>query len=637
VHSITYFYGKYEQAMKKIYLLAGALATGLVATAQLIPMSIPAKNAKNLLGVTKKKVTSAEKAQGDVIWSNNFSTTSDWTISNAGAAGTPPHTAGDWAIVNAMPASLTSQAPTYGFPAAMTSASGGNFALVNSDAAGGSATQNAYLTTAVGIDLATLLSNNGSAANAPMYLEFNEIYRNYYDETYVSISNDDGATWVEFEVNPVAEVPVNTNSIDPEVEVLNITSVIGAGNWGSDVRIRFRYQGAWDWFWGVDDVKLVEAWDNDVKVTNFYQETPAGSSQELDYFIVNQSQASFPGLTFGAKILNNGSLAQAGVALNATDGGTYDETGTAVALPFAGTDSISVTVPYMLPSIVGDYDVDVASVLTGVTDSDLDNNSTTMTIRRDQYLYGRDDGNRISAISGVQGATDAALKIGNVMEFFDNMDINFIQIRMSGAAADAGLEIFGEIQLYNPGTQEYEFFAETSPYVLQAADVNGFVTLPIDGGAVSVAPGDVILLLAGHNGGTSVPTFGLAQATEEQTVLLYSGNDAISYLGTPNAVMIRVSDQPLALDENTADFSVNVFPNPAVNEAAVSFELTNSADVTLTVTDLAGKVVYTNVLGNTAAGKHSVDINTALLASGVYAVNFSANNAVVTKKLVVRK
>lgn len=623
--------------MKKIYLLAGALATGLVATAQINPVSIPAKNSKNQPGFAKKSLSSTEKAQGDVLWSNNFTTASDWTISNAGAAGTPPHTAGDWAIVNALPTSLTSQIPTYGFPAAMVSTSGGNFALVNSDAAGGTATQNAYLTTAVGIDLATLLSANASAANATMYLEFNEIYRNYYDGTFVSISNDGGVTWVEFEVNPETEVPVNTNSSSPEVEILNITSVIGAGNWGTDVRIRFRYQGAWDWFWGIDDVKLVEAWDNDVKVTNFYQATPAGSSQVLDYYLVNQSQASFPGLTFGAKVLNNGSLAQTGVALNATDGGTYDETGTAVALPFAGTDSISVTVPYMLPSIVGDYNVDVASVLTGVTDSDLDNNSKTMTIRRDQYLYSRDDGNRISAISGVQGATDAPLKIGNVMEFFDAMDINFIQIRMSGAAADAGLEIFGEIQLYNPGTQAYEFLAETSPYVLQAADVNGFVTLPIDGGAVSVAPGDVILLMAGHNGGTSVPAFGLAQATEEQTVLLYSGTSNISYLGTPNAVMIRVSDQPLALDENTADFSVNVFPNPAVNEAAVSFELTNSADVTLTVTDLAGKVVYTNVLGNTAAGQHSVGINTAALAGGVYAVNFSANNAVVTKKLVVKK
>ncbi|ASS49888.1 MAG: hypothetical protein A3D31_09925 [Candidatus Fluviicola riflensis] len=623
--------------MKKVYLLTGALAVGFAVNAQYNQASY-ASTPRNMPGYANKKVSSIEKAEGDVIWLNDFTTASDWTISNAGAAGVPPHTAGDWAIVNAMPTSLTDQIPTYGFPGAMLSTSGGNFALVNSDAAGGSATQNAYLTTAAGIDLATLLSTNGSAANAPMYLEFTEIFRHYYDENYVSISNDGGATWVEFQVNAAPEVPVNTNSGNPDIEVVNITSVIGAGNWGSDVRIRFRYQGAWDWFWGIDDVKLVEAWDNDVKITNYFQETPVGT-QELDYYIVNQSQTSFPGVTFGAKVTNNGSLAQAGVALNADapSAGSYNETGTAVALPFGASDSVSITVPMMVPATIGDYPVALTAELTGVSDSDASNSSSSMSIRRDQWLYSRDDNNRISAISGVVGADGAALKVGNVMEIFDDMDITFIQIRLTGTASNEGLEMFGEIQKYNPGTDAYEFLCETSPYIIQSTDLDEFVTLPIDGGAVSVVPGDILLVMAGHNGGNDVPGFGLAQATEEQTVLLYSGADDISYLGTPNAVMVRISDQTLSVNENEADFSVNVFPNPAVNEAKVSFELTNTSDVTVTVTDLAGKVVYTNNLGNTTAGKHSIEINTAALAGGIYTVNFNANNAIVTKKLVVKK
>jgi phage baseplate assembly protein gpV len=179
--------------------------------------------------------------------------------------------------------------------------------------------------------------------------------------------------------------------------------------------------------------------------------------------------------------------------------------------------------------------------------------------------------------------------------------------------------------------------ATANTYVIQSGDLNSFVTLPIDGGAVTVNAGDVLLVMVGHNGGAEVPGFGLAQATEEQTVLLYSDGGTISYLATPNAVMVRLSDQTLAVEENTADFSVNVFPNPSVNEATVSFELTNTSDVTLTVTDLAGKTVYTNNLGNTTAGKHNVEINTAVLAGGIYTVNFSANNTIVTKKLVVKK
>ncbi len=634
VQTINYFYEKYEQAMKKIYLLAGALATGLVATAQINPVSIPAKNSKNQPGFAKKSLSSTEKAQGDVLWSNNFTTASDWTISNAGAAGTPPHTAGDWAIVNAMPGSLTSQIPTYGFPAAMLSASGGNFALIDSDGAGPT-TQNAYLTTTAGIDLASILATNGSAANAPIYLEFTEIYRNYYDGTFVAISNDGGVTWVEFEVNPEAEVPVNTNSGNPEVEVLNITSVIGAGNWGSDVRIRFHYLGDYDWFWGVDDVKLVEAWDNDVKVTEWHQGTDVTTTLGLDYFIVNQSQASFPGVTFGAEIFNNGSLSQAAVSLTGDCAAlSYAQTGSSVALPIAGIDSLTITTPMIPTATVGDYVVDLSLDLGANTDSELNNSSTSMTIRRDEWVYARDNGNRVSAINQVTSQDALTLKIGNVMEIFDPMDITMMQIRLTNQNAAVGQQIYGEIYVFET---DWVFYAETQPYTIVANDLDNFVTLPLDGGALSVNAGDQILVVAGHYGGASEVSFGLAQPCDEGTVQGFTADGAGFQLTTPNAVMVRISDQPLALEENTADFSVNVFPNPAVNEAAVSFELTNSADVTLTVTDLAGKVVYTNVLGNTAAGQHSVDINTAALAGGVYAVNFSANNAVVTKKLVVKK
>lgn len=622
--------------MKKVYLLAGVLAAGFAVNAQYNHTSLSAKQNRGINNATKKK-ESVLKSEGDQLWMNDFTTASDWTISNAGAMASPPHTAGDWAIVNAMPASLTSQIPNYGFPGAMNSASGGNFALIDSDAAGGSATQNAYLTTSADINLATLLTNNGSATNATLYLQFTEIYRNFYDETWVQISTDGGATWVDFEVNPEAEVPVNTNSADPEYESINITSAIGMGNWTDQVRVRFHYMGAWDWFWGIDDVKIVEAWDNDVRVSTFHTETPVGT-QELDYFLVSQSQASFPGLTFGARIGNNGSLAQAGVALNAAcAAASYDETGTAVALPMGGTDSVSVEVPFMLPATVGNYDVDLMTELTGVTDSDDANNSKTMTVRRDQWLYSRDDGNRISALSQVTSQDGQPLKIGNVMEVFDNTDLTFIQIRLINQSAAVGQQIYGEIHIFDGGTGEFTYLAETQPYTIVNGDLDNFVTLPIDGGSVSVSAGDVLLVMAGHFGGASEVAFGMAQATEEGTVQGVTADGNYFQLTTPNALMVRVSDQPLAVEENTADFSVNVYPNPAVNEAKVAFELQNASDVVVTVTDLTGKVVYTNNLGNTAAGKHSIDMNTAAFAGGIYTVNFAADNTVVTQKLVVKK
>jgi minor extracellular serine protease Vpr len=82
--------------------------------------------------------------------------------------------------------------------------------------------------------------------------------------------------------------------------------------------------------------------------------------------------------------------------------------------------------------------------------------------------------------------------------------------------------------------------------------------------------------------------------------------------------------------------SVAVYPNPAASSTNVAIELTNEADVAITVTDLSGKVVYSNALG-TVNGTQNVTINTDAISSGAYMVNVSVNGTVSTQKLIVRK
>jgi Tol biopolymer transport system component len=90
------------------------------------------------------------------------------------------------------------------------------------------------------------------------------------------------------------------------------------------------------------------------------------------------------------------------------------------------------------------------------------------------------------------------------------------------------------------------------------------------------------------------------------------------------------------LNEVANTVGMNVYPNPANSNATVSFSLNNEADVNINVTDLSGKVVYTNALG-TVNGTQSVNVNTDALNSGVYMVNVSVDGTVSTQKLVIRK
>lgn len=608
--------------MRKLYLFTVLLFGTFSVNAQLIVTKEETilKNRNEIRPVLKNK-TNAQKAEGDVAWSNGFDTPTQW-VQTTGAG----HTGGDWEIVNSLPSNITSQQASYQWPATFSAATG-NFALINSDLAGGAAAQDAYFEYNGTIDLSAL-------GNAVLSVQFNEYYRNYYDQTFIEVSNDNGVTWTIFEVNPVAEVPVNTNCISGEMEVVNITSAKGAGTWTSQVKFRFHYIGQWDWFWGIDNLEIVESWNNDIKVNNWYQSTPVASSFGLDYYHIPASQVSFPGITFGANVINNGALDQSSVLISATGTGGYSENGTSISINSGVSDSLELTVPYM-PSGLGTKTISLTTTLTGA-DSDNSNNVSGFDMFLTQYEFSRDNNILSGSIGQISSQDGQALKIGNVMEVFNDFDVTAVKLYLSTQAAGAvGAEYRAEIYKFN-GVDTYDWLGETEIKTVVSTTA-GWVQLLMVGGPISLLDGDDILVVASHFGGTDEVRFGLAQNTVEETVLGFDVNGDLFSLSSPSAVMIRLLDDPsVKIEENTLAHTLNVYPNPANSSAVVSMELSNEADVVINITDLSGKVVYTNNLGN-VNGAQKVTVNTDALTSGVYMVNVTVDGTVSTQKLVVRK
>jgi hypothetical protein len=610
--------------MKKFYILAAAFVGSFAINAQVAPKSVAAKIDRNEIRPVSKKGQNSTKVEGQQWWANGFNTIADWTQVNG-----PNHQGGDWDILTAIPAGIAGQQASYQWPSTFGGASG-NFAFINSDAAGTGVAQDAYFQFTGNIDL----SGAGSAA---MYLTFAEYYRNYYDETFVEISNDGGVNWVTFEVNPEAEVPVNTNCVPNEVEVVNITPAMIAqgGTWSNQVKVRFHYKGVYDWFWGIDDVKIVEAWNNDVKVTNWYQATDVNTTFGLDYYHVPVSQSSFPGWTFGALGANNGGQNQPTVALSATATGGYVAAGSPVAIPTNSGDTLSISTPY-LPTGLGTKTIELTTTLGANTDAALANNEKSMDVFLTNYEFSRDNNVIESSIGQISSQDAQPLKIGNVHEMFNDMNVTAIKLYLATQGAGAvGSEFFAELWKWN-GVDAYEFLAETELKTVTGTTAT-WVTLPLVGGSLTVNAGDDILAVAGHFGGATEVRFGLAQNTYEGSVIGYTALGELFSLTSPGAVMIRLLDDPsVSLNEVTAVSGINVLPNPANNVANVSIELSNDAAVAITVTDLSGKVVYTTDLG-TVNGTQDVQVNTSSFTSGVYMVNVTVDGAVTTQKLVVRK
>jgi len=84
----------------------------------------------------------------------------------------------------------------------------------------------------------------------------------------------------------------------------------------------------------------------------------------------------------------------------------------------------------------------------------------------------------------------------------------------------------------------------------------------------------------------------------------------------------------------TETASFNVYPNPSNEISYVEFTNDKSAELTIRLTDLDGKVVFTNYLGN-RVGFNRVELNTANLSSGIYFIELINDGISRVNKLVV--
>jgi hypothetical protein len=264
--------------MKKLYVSLFSLAIAFGANAQSASMSVgKTRSLAKPSGLNQPVSSPALLASGDTIWENDFSNASDWDIANSIGNNS------DWVIGTDVPAG--------DFPLAgilSTSAANG-YALFDSDL---------YCTT--GDDATVAMANPVDLTGyAAVVVQFQQYYRNYQGATYLEVSTD-GSVWTQFVLN--GSLAGNAATSNPDFAQVNISGVAGGQ---ATVWLRFRYVGACDYSWMVDDVAIVEGADNDIQLVDLwhgdfqnaweYQEVPLAQAQEV---------------TIGAASLNQGGNSQ---------------------------------------------------------------------------------------------------------------------------------------------------------------------------------------------------------------------------------------------------------------------------------------------------------------------------------------
>jgi hypothetical protein len=598
--------------MKKIYVcLVGLLAAGTLVAQK----NSPVLNGKNNSFIQEKAPKGVfAQPKGITLWQNDFSVQTDWATGNAGSTGTPPHTAGDWEITTDLgSANQTASAQIANLvPAGHTTAANG-YAIINSDAAGGGQTQNAWIYYTGNIDL---------TGQPSVVLTFQQTHRRFAETTFVIYSLDGGTTWIEVEVN--ADMVVNTNTTNPDQVQVNLSSQIGNQ---ASVKIGFKYLGDWDWFWAIDDVKIVTPEDYDLEMSNVYWGSTGFWGARLPYYQIPLAQVA--PINFGGIVSNLGALAQNDVVFTtALASGAYTGTSAPSTLLPGSFDTLEVTAALTPPASVANHVVNL-SASSAATDAAPANNAITSaaTISVNNYVYARDNG----TIASGSFNGGLAFEVGNIFDIVASADITAINVVVN-AAAEAGAQMYVKLYSIDPATGDFIYVDESDPYTLTTANLGQTVSLPFINGAATLNAGESYLVVAGSlgDGGASNDlVVGTAGVSEAQTSFYL--DEAGTWFYTTSTPMVRMNFDPSAsINEVENAFGLNVYPNPASD--VINVTLNKEVTATVNVVDVTGKVVKTSTINGT-----TTSINTAGLSSGVYYVNITDGTSVSTEKVVIKK
>ncbi len=599
--------------MKKLILTASVfLIGGAVATAQSAENTkygkVETKNDVVKPHTGKKPVHSSVKPKATVLWSNEFDDENDWVIDNSSSI----HDA--WVFTSA-PYSQSIQGGT-GFTTLESSTNNNGYAIIDSDGAyagDGNGQLVGTLTNVTPIDL---------QGEPDVLLIFEHNYRWWNDSRGVRVSGDNGTTWTTFEITDAAGYPGDQSSANPEIEIIDISSV--AGN-QEEVLIEFYYDdnNFWGWYWAIDDVEIIRKPENDVATTTHYFGT-AG----LAYYQIPEAQIAPIDVT--VKVENRGINAQTGVALDVeeTIGGTFTAQSQTVTLAPNDEDSLIMN-PQFTPSGIGSYNL-AFELLNDETDEIPSNNEMNdYAFDVTQHIYARDRDNATGSY-----APEVAFEVGNLFDIFASASLTGVQAQF-GAIVAEGAEVVGTLYLIDAG--EFQFQAETEVYMASASDAGEVVNIKFPS-AITLNAGATYLLTCGST--FDEFSIGVSGSSPTQTSFVYGdvGANGLDWYFTTSTPMVRMNFDPSlnTIENELAATDVVLFPNPAKEIATLEFNLENAAQYQLQVTDVTGKNVFSTA-SEANSGVNQIAIPTGHLTEGIYIYKLVLNGSIISNKFVVSK
>lgn len=149
---------------------------------------------------------------------------------------------------------------------------------------------------------------------------------------------------------------------------------------------------------------------------------------------------------------------------------------------------------------------------------------------------------------------------------------------------------------------------------------------PMDSGATAVA----------YYGGFGMPTVVLVGGNTHRVMfstLSFSTGDTLTMR---DSILALIGGTPSGINSvsNSVE-AVNVFPNPAINQATISLSLIQPGDVAIELIDVMGNKVTVVSDEKNVSGNRSYTFQTDKIATGCYIARISVNGEILNKRIDV--
>jgi hypothetical protein len=482
----------------------------------------------------------------------------------------------------------------------------------------------------------------------------------------ISVSNDQGAHWAEFDLKMGTSAGVNTQNL-PNTQVAHFSaniSDVAAGQ--PQVIIKLTWSGSILYFWMLDDMTLTEGWDNDLKMNySSVQLLDGNQGGSAGFLYMMPKTQILPFGHFEGSVINYGEMDQTNVRLEAQvfkNGiSQFMESSNSIAYKYAGepADTLYIDRSYT-PVDFGHYQLSLR-MKSDEEDQNPDNNQKSWYFHVTDSVFSRtpdvSEADESPWRDFYQNTHEGDL-MGVEYDPTTDCQANSISAYISKAniGADFRFVLLEVSQVAGNPADVKELVVSDMVTVDSALLKKGWITLPLslDGQGEKMKAGKRYMaavqfwtyitadnLINRKNAFWIGSTKSFPGSHDKQWA--YMGYEGTWRNGSDFNKMIRLNinnheNSTDGVPQSRLDISLEQnYPNPFSSETRVDYNLAVSTKVCIEIRDVTGKQVGLTDEGYRPAGRHSAVIRNTGLEPGIYFYTLKAGDSNITRRMMVSK